>query len=1109
MAVRVALHHRTAYRYERPVELGPQTIRLRPAPHNRTPVHRFSLRVEPEQHFLNWQQDVHGNHLARVVIPDKSDRVTVEVALVVDLEAYSPFDYFLEESASEWPFDYEQDWFPDIDPYLETLADTPVLDAFLDELDTSRRETNHFLVETNRAVQQAVKYEIRLEPGVQTPDETLRMGRGSCRDSAWLLVQVLRRLGVAARFASGYLIQLRPDVAPVDEPIKPEEDFTDLHAWCECFVPGAGWIGLDPTSGLLAAEGHIPLAVAPSPSSAAPISGVVEECEAELDFEMSVTRVVDRARVTKPYTEGQWHSILAVGDRVDDALRAQDVRLSVGGEPTFVSATEPDAPEWNTEAQGGRKQDVGDRLALRLMERWFPGGVLHYGQGKWYPGEQLPRWAISAYVRRDGVPLWTDPELAARTGHDHGHGPRDAERFALRLAEVLGLDDYVCFEAYEDVWYYLWREGRLPVNVDPLDARLEDPLERERLARVFEQGLDRVVGSVLPLEHRGGRWWSGDWFLRRGHCFLMPGDSQMGYRLPLDSVPWADPEHIGVRFPADPFAEAAPLPTDFGPRRPRAGAAVRRFQAHGTELARSQLALQGPDAARSVVRSALCVEPRGGQLKVFLPPLHTLEAFVELVAAIERTAGELSLPVQLEGYPAPPDPRLATFKVTPDPGVIEVNVPPVTSWREAVAQADDLYDAARREELTAEKFEIDGAHIGSGGGNHVVMGAIRAEDSPFLRRPDVLGSLLRYWHNHPSLSFLFSGRFIGPTSQAPRVDEARDDSTYELELALSQLPKAGEAVVPWRVDRILRNILIDVTGNTHRTEFCIDKLYSPDGPHGRLGLLELRAFEMPPHHRMSSVQQLLVRALLAHFWKAPYERTLVKWRTALHDQFMLPHWVDTDFRRVLEDLDLAGYTLPREWFDPHFEFRFPYLGEIALDTMRLELRGGLEPWHVLGEEATSTGQARYVDSSVERLQVKVSGMVEERYQVLCNSYALPMQPTATNGEFVAGVRYRAWQPPHCLHPEIGVHSPLRIDLYDRWNQRSIAGCTYHVVHPGGRASEDRPVNAAAAESRRLARFQRLGHSQGRFDPIAVTPNPRFPHQLDLRWTSTESVRTSS
>lgn len=1124
MAIRVALHHKTSYRYTPAANLGPQTVRLRPAPHNRTPIHQYSLKITPSDHFINWQQDPHGNYLARLVFTKPAKVFTVEVDIVADLEAYSPFDFFLDPEADEFPFNYTPAQHEELLPYLEKGPLTPKFEAFLDSIDTTKRRTVDFLVDINRAVNAAVEYIIRMEPGVQTPEETLTLGRGSCRDSGWMLVQALRHFGLAARFVSGYLVQLVADQKPVDGPAGTSVDFTDLHAWCEVYVPGGGWIGLDATSGLFAAEGHIPLACSPKPGSAAPIEGALDDVETEFGFEMSVTRVVDRPRVTKPYTEEQWEDIQRLGDEVDAHLQARDVRLSWGGEPTFVSAEYPDAPEWNTTALGGTKEKYGDRLTRRLWPLWASGGVLHHGQGKWYPGEQLPRWAISCFYRADGIPLWNEPSLLARNDKDYGHTSADAERFMRTLIANLGLEKHGLMPAYEDVWYYLWREKRLPTNVDPLDARLDDPLERDRLWRVFKQGLDYLVGWVLPLRH-AGYWESGEWFLRREHCFLFPGDSAMGFRLPIDSTPWLNQtadypgEEIdfSVARPPLPHEFTFPLrnapqgPTSalmqYRPLRNRDGELLdvpgegmeSRKRRQPPTLANPFARPEHSESAVGVVKTALCVEAREGRLRVFCPPLDTLEAWVELVAAIEKTASETGLPVQLEGYPPPRDPRIRDFKVTPDPGVLEVNIPPTTTWREAVQQTTDLYDAAYQEKLIAEKFEVDGAHIGSGGGNHVVLGGMTTNDSPFLRRPDVLGSLLRFWLNHPSLSYLFSGRFIGPTSQAPRVDEARNDQTYELELALQQLPKAGEDVPPWLVDRVLRNILVDVTGNTHRTEICIDKLYSPDGPTGRLGLVEMRAFEMPPHARMSCVQQLLVRALLASFWEQPYEAELVKWGTALSDQMMLPFYVMRDFDGVLDELAVRGYRFDPAWFAPHYEFRFPLYGEVRLDTLRVEVRTALEKWHVLGEESMAAGQTRFVDSSIERLQVQVEGMLEERYKILCNGWEVPVRPTGTNGQFVGGIRYRAWQPSSCLHPTIGVDSPLQIDIYDTWTGRSLAGCVYHVVHPGGRASEVRPINAVAAESRRLARFERRGHLAGAFVPRKTPTHPHFPNTLDLRW----------
>ncbi len=1123
MAVRVALTHRTTYSYERPAALGPQIIRLRPAPHNRTPIHSYSLRIQPKEHFLNWQQDAHGNYLARVVVPDRAVVFEVLVDLVADLESYNPFDFFLEPGAEEFPFIYSASDLENLEHYLRPLPKTPLLEKFLGEVDRTRRRTVDFLVDLNQKLFSAVEYVIRLEPGVQTPEETLEVGRGSCRDSAWLMVQILRNLGLAARFVSGYLIQLEPDERPIEGPRGPEHDFTDLHAWCEVYVPGAGWIGLDPTSGLFAAEGHIPLACTPSPGSAAPVEGGVEQVESEFGFEMRVDRIIDVPRVTRPYSEEQWADILARGHEVDLVIDEQDLRLTMGGEPTFVGTEHPDAPEWNTEALGAEKLAIADRLSRRLQRLWVPGALLHHGQGKWYPGEQLPRWAISVVGRVDGQPVWRDQARFALAGDPPGSTSEDARRFIEALADTLGVGRHGLMPAYEDVWYYLWRERRLPTNVDPLESNLEDPIERERLARIFRQGLGSQAGWVLPLGYDGDSFHSGRWFLREERCFLLPGDSPLGFRLPLDSLPWMRPVDFDGEVPLDPTLERPPLPArEEFERRFSVGAGGSpqgvpriRFQdgarggnrerepgekhsaAKEYELTRQAVRSISQAPLLGVVRTALCTEVRGGILRVFLPPIHSAEGFLELAAAIEKTCEETGLQVQLEGYPAPRDPRLREFKITPDPGVIEVNVPPTSSWSELVTQNQQLYDAAKHEKLAAEKFDLDGKHVGSGGGNHMVLGAMTPLSSPFLRRPDLLRSLISFWHNHPALSYLFSGQFIGPTSQAPRIDEARSDAVYEIELAFKELERHQDTP-PWLVDRVLRNLLVDVTGNTHRTEFCIDKMYSPDTSAGRLGLLEMRAFEMPPHYRMATAQHLLLRSALAAFARQPYAEDLVKWGTTLSDKFLLPHFVHADLKDALALLHDRGFSLDPAWFEPHYQFRFPYYGSLVKDDVVLEVRGALEPWHVLGEEGSAGGQTRFVDSSLERLQVKVKGATPGRHLVCVNGIRLPLHPTDAQGEFVAGVRYRAWQPPSCLHPTIGVHGPLRIDLYDRWNERSIAGCTYHVVHPGGRANEDRPINAVAAESRRIARFEHLGHIPRRYIPVWAGINHDFPMTLDLR-----------
>ncbi len=1143
MSIHVALNHVTHYRYDRRVGLSPQVVRLRPAPHSRTRILSYSLRVEPAQHFVNWQQDPFGNYLARLVFPEMTREFKVTVDLVAEMSVLNPFDFFLEPEAENFPFAYGPELARDLLPYLaaEPLTDrSPRLKAFVESVSREPARTIDFMVGLNQRLQREISYLIRMEPGVQPPEVTLANGSGSCRDTGWLLVQLFRHLGIAARFVSGYLIQLKPDVKSLDGPSGAEADFTDLHAWCEIYLPGAGWVGLDPTSGLLAGEGHIPVACTPEPSTAAPISGAVDDCEVEFSHRMAVTRIHESPRVTLPYTDAQWQAIVELGHAVDARLRAQDVRLTMGGEPTFVAVDDRDAAEWNTDARGPTKRGLATALVHELRERYGQGGFLHFGQGKWYPGEQLPRWALTIAWRADGQPCWRDPGLFADERDDHRYTPADAERFITTLTRRLGLDERFVQPAFEDTWYYLWRERRLPVNVDPFDARLDDELERARLRRVFTQGLDATVGYLLPIKREwplglaGPAWISGPWFLRDDRLYLIPGDSPMGLRLPLDALPWAPPAAGpgGRRLPRS--APGAPPPPGAVRRRLALGGAGRpgddgRATAHEpvTPFARDPLAVpRRYESAGELTRTALCVEVRDpqrgngpraeaeaeakhggkrGVLYVFMPPLKYLEDYLELLAAIEATTAELGLKIVIEGYPPPRDPRLKTLSVTPDPGVIEVNIHPAADWAELVDHTEFLYEAAHRTRLSTEKFMLDGRHTGTGGGNHFVLGGATPADSPFLRRPDLLASLITYWHNHPSLSYLFSGLFIGPTSQAPRLDEARNDQVYEVEIGLDELTRVlalhGQ-VPPWIVDRTLRNLLVDVTGNTHRSEFCIDKLYSPDGPTGRLGLLELRAFEMPPHARMSLAQQLLLRALVAWFWREPHRgrgaTRLTRWGTGLHDRFLLPTFVQMDFDDVMADLQAAGFAFDGAWFAPHFAFRFPLIGEVAALGVELTLRNALEPWHVMGEEGAAGGTVRYVDSSLERLEVRVTGLNDNRHVVTANGRALPLQPTGRVGEFVCGVRYRAWQPPSALHPTIAVHAPLTFDIVDRWQQRSIGGCRYHVAHPGGRSHDAFPVNAYEAESRRLARFFRFGHTPGRLDVQPAAPSLEHPFTLDLR-----------
>jgi len=1093
MAIRVALQHRTSYRFDRHVNASPHEIRLRPAPHCRTPILGYSLTVTPANNFLNWQQDPYGNWIARVVFPERMNAIEIVVDLTADMTVVNPFDFFVEPYAEHYPVNYAPALGKELQPFLETAELGPRLAEWVQRFRATIRpdeSTVLMLVRLNQQLQQEIRYLVRMEPGVQTPEVTLGNASGSCRDTGWLLVQILRHLGLAARFASGYLIQLVADIKALDGPPGPKTDFTDLHAWAEVYLPGAGWIGLDPTSGLLAGEGHIPLACTADPGNAAPVVGFTDLANTEFNVVMTVTRVHEDPRVTLPYSDAQWAAIDALGEQVDADLAAHDVRLTQGGEPTFVSIDDMEGVEWNTAALGAKKRELAEALLLRLKDSFTRGAFVHDGQGKWYPGEVLPRWAIGVYWRVDGESLWRDSALIADTRKQGATVIAQAEDFTRQLAQRLGLPESLVITAYEDVPKVLLDEAVLPENVDPLKADLSVPGERARLASILLTGLNKPAGFVLPLKAAAveggqtvGAWESSAWPLRRKRLYAVGGDSPLGLRLPLSSLPDVLPSEAEVDHDVDPFASRVALAT-------RSEHAIRRGKVRGSK-------------PREVVKTALTVQVRRGHLHVFMPPLKRMDDYAALLGAVEDTARDVGVAVAIEGYTPPRDPRVRVLNVTPDPGVIEVNIHPASSWRELMATTSTLYEDARQTRLGTEKFMLDGRHTGTGGGNHVTLGGATPADSPLLRRPDLLRSLVTYWQNHPSLSYLFSGTFVGPTSQAPRVDEARDDRLYELEIAFQELTrKHGDAKTeapPWIVDRLLRNLLTDLTGNTHRSEFSIDKLYSPDTATGRLGLLEFRAFEMPPHARMSAVQMLLLRSLVSRFWQEPYRGSLIRWGTALHDRWLLPHFVAADIHSVARELQAFGYPFAEAWFAPFIEFRFPRFGSVDVDGVELELRQAIEPWHVLGEEVSGGGTARYVDSSLERMQIRVAGMVPGRHAVTCNRRMLPLTPTGMPGEFVAGLRFRAWNPPSALHPTIGVHAPLTFDLVDLWAERAIGGCTYHVSHPGGRNYDTFPVNANEAEARRVARFWPHGHTPGPMSVAPETANPATPTTLDLRW----------
>jgi uncharacterized protein (DUF2126 family)/transglutaminase-like putative cysteine protease len=1113
MAIRVAIQHHTAYFYDKHIQLFPQVIRLRPAVHSRTPILAYSLKIKPENHFINWQQDPFGNYLARVVFPDKVKEFVIDVEVIAEMVVINPFDFFLEEYAEKFPFTYNEQLKKELIPYLEIKESGDLLQEFLKTLEQYKDvRTVDFLVAVNQAVNRAVNYNIRLEPGIQTCEETLGKAFGSCRDSGWLLVQILRHFGLAARFVSGYLVQLKADQKALDGPSGPEQDFTDLHAWAEVYVPGAGWIGLDPTSGLFAGEGHIPLACTPDAVSAAAISGFLEPTETKFEYSNQVSRIHEDPRVSKPYTDAQWQAMVDLGFQIENDLQREDVRLTMGGEPTFVSVDDMEAEEWNVSADGAHKRVLGDKLVKQLKEIFGKGGFIHYGQGKWYPGEPLPRWQYSLNWRKDGLPLWQNPDLLADIHKNYGFDHSHAEAFILEVANYLNVNPKNVCPAYEDVFYQLWEEENLPTNIDPLKVNLKDTMERRTMSEKLRMGLNNPTGFALPLQwnHFDQRWLSCAWEFKRQYMFLVPGNSPMGLRLPLKSLPYEVPKQRYVPFERSPFEEVGKLADYHTIVKARYGKPVdetipeellnpkaykieksaediekEKYKPVQVKEKEEEIDTFEPIFKVFTIKTALCIEARQGRVYVFMPPCEYLEHYLDVLAAIELTAQKLQIPVVIEGYEPPRDYRTEKLVVTPDPGVIEVNIQPAKNWGEILYNFDHLFEAAKASRLGAEKFMLDGRHIGTGGGNHITIGGVKPADSPILRKPDLLRSLVTYWQNHPGLSYLFSTAFIGTTSQAPRVDEGRLEMLYELEIAFSQIPD-NEQVPYWLVDRIFRNLLIDITGNTHRAEFCIDKLYRPDTNAGRLGILELRAFDMPPSKQMCLLQLLLIRALIAMFWQKPYQQKLVRWGTELHDKFLLHHYVREDLKEVIEQLNQFGYGFELSWFEPFFEFRFPMLGKVQVGDIQLVLRTAIEPWNVLGEEMSSVGMARFVDSSVERLEVVVSGFTTERYILLCNGVRVPLRPTGVHGEAVAGIRYKAWNPPSALHPTLQVDAPLVFDIFDTWNGRSIGGCTYYVYHPGGRSYDTYPVNSFESESRRESRFWEDGHTQGKYQPPVPT-----------------------
>jgi uncharacterized protein (DUF2126 family)/transglutaminase-like putative cysteine protease len=1028
--------------------------------HCRTPILKYDLTVKPSGGLLKWRLDPHQNQQAYVLFSEPSPDLTVEVDLVADLEPINPFDFLLDPGFEIFPFHYPDALRNDLTPWLAVTAQQARLLALLGPLARTSSPTVDYVLTVNRRITEFIRYELRYEDGTQTPEQTLSSKSGSCRDMAWLLVQAFRVMGIASRFVSGYLIQLAPDQRIIDEPHLLTEDHVELHAWAEVFLPGAGWIGLDPTSGSMTAEGHIPLVCTPTPEEAAPIAGTVEPVKTEFSYSFRVERLNKKPTIANPLTDAEWERVRAVAHTIDIELEASDARLTMGGEPTFVGIDKPESPEWNLDAHGPDKRGRGMALVQALRKRMDRGALLQYGMGKWYPGEPLPRWILSCYWRVDGLPIWEDSALIAAEEVDYGYGPAEAERFITALARRLSVETKNILPGF---------------NPDESDPKTAAP-----------------AGFVLPIRRRqpkGNLVWSSQlWFERPERLVLTNGDSPIGFRIPVEAVPWVAPDELTYEMDVAPFADKAKL----------------QPPAHRPELFDREPApdplppiSREPEDSPVLIRSALCAQVREGRLHIFLPYLAVLADYLDLIAAVEDTCRHLQMPVWLEGYAPSADLRVQSFSATPDPGVLEINLPPAKNWDELESINTLLNEEAFNHRLTTSKFARNGAIESTGGGSHIVIGGPSIADSPFLRRPDLLVSLLTFWQNHPCLSYLFCGTYVGPTSQYPRIDEARSGSLYELEVAFRNLPNDPDPD-PSHLDSLFRNLLADLTGNTHRAEFCVDKLYPPDGLGLKLGLLELRAFEMAPHVRMNLLQMLVVRAACAAFWKKPYTRELIRWDTALHDRFMLPAVIERDLKEVLSFFRASGFAFEDAWFDAQLEFRFPRLGVVQSGPLHMEIRKALEPWNVLAEESVSGSTVRSVDASLERVQVTIEGAEDpDRYAVCCNGRRVPLQPGEAGGPLFAGVRFRARNLRATLLPMVPVHAPLTFDLVDKWSERSIGRCIYHVINPSGPAYTGLPADQRAAADRRAERFKVLPSGEP-FELPALEPNPWFPGTLDLR-----------
>ena len=1099
MSTRIALTHRMDLRFDRQVQLSTHWLRLRPAPHTKATLEAYSLKVEPDTSFLNWVRDPYENYLARLDLPEPVSGLGLVVEVIAELVPANPFNFLVEPYAFKYPFAYPSHHAKELAPYLRIGQQSPAVLAWLDGLTLAPGYITERLGELNLKLNKTFPATQDSRPGIVDLEAMLRQGRGSNSDLAWLLTLSLRSLGLAARFTSGYLAMPASAEGGVD--------MAKLHAWSEVYLPGAGWVGLDPSVGVFTAEGHIPLATAPEPLRTLPVVGYVEACQETFREDISLRRLLPKP-VSWPYGESQWADMQALGAKIDAESSAQAVDLSVAIDLAFVSAYYAGEPEWTTAALGPNKRQVAAELLDRLRKRLAPGGVLHLGQCDWYSGEAVPRWRLGSFFRADGVPVWRNPELLGFRQVSFPISPSDAKRFAELLAANLGIAPDFIQPAHEDGLHQLWTNRGI-FDYAPRAEDLREPARRHALAELLSQNQGEPTGFVLPMRWDGARsaWASGSWKFRRNTLYLTPGDFSMGYRLPLASLlagnqgaEESDPERC-------PFEEREALAPD-------TGELSARF-ASFTDSPNPELeAADDPTAdIRRPPRTAVCIQVRHGRLFVFLPPLTHLEHYLDLVAAIESAAEKTGIPVMLEGYEPPEDFRLCRLLAEPEPGILKLSLPAAHGFERRQELTAAAYREAEACGLRAERILTDGKREPPGGRSAMRLGGKTPADSPFLQCPQLLRSLIVYWQRHPCLSYFFAGRSIGPGGAAPRPDEGRDDALYELSTALQRFP-AGANPMPWLPDRLLRHLLADAAGDMKRAELRIDHLYPPERSSLRLGKIQIRSFETPPDPRMAMLQSLLVGGILAHLAKTPTSSALTDWGPALHDRFMLPRMLWDDLQAVLRDLDGAGLPFQLDWFEAFHALHFPVLGRVQTGDLGLRLRHAHEPWPVLAEETTASGVARFVDSANARVEVTCTGLTPSRYALVCNGHRTPLQETGVAGEWVCGVRFKAFNPPSTLHPTKPPVNRLSFDLVDLWTGKVVMGCTYFpprpavtglaapvsTTEPGGDGKpSDRPTSIPVIMPSWSAGggFLPKGSGLQRIIPPPLQFDPRHPYLLDL------------